>query len=203
MAIAKKHVPLKETIGLQYVCFDIDSADGEWTGNFETDVICIDGVKSSEVTDNSESTDVYASGKLHDTVRGKGSYDIGLTTLGFDAETLAKMRGDSVDETTGLVRKGTGKRPYFAYGRVVEYVGGGVRWDWYPKCKLVENTDSGDTSEESYSEQTDDMTIRAYEYDSAKNIAASVDSNIKLPDGLTEETFFAQVVMSPTDLPTA
>ena len=201
MAINSKHVPLRETIGLQYVCFGVEDEHGEWTDEYESDVTCIDGVKTSEVTDNSETTDVYASGKLHDTVRGKGSYDIGLTTLGFDAETLAKMRGDTVDTTTGLIQKGSGNRPFFAYGRVVKYVGGGTRWDWYPKCKLSENSDNGDSVEDSYSEQTDTLTIRAYEYDEAKNIAVSIDSNVKVPTGLTEAGFFAQPILKPSDIP--
>ena len=139
---------------------------------------------------------------MHGTVRCEGPYDIGRTTPGFGAETPAEMRGDTVDTTTGLIQKGTGQRPYFAYGRVVEYVGGGFRWAWYPKCKLVENSDNGDTSEESYSEQTDDLTIRAYEFNAAKTIATSIDSNIRIPDGLTEAKFFAQPVLSPSDIPT-
>ncbi|MBQ6488241.1 MAG: phage tail protein [Solobacterium sp.] len=200
MAITKKHVPLKETIGDQYVCFDVpDATTGEWTTTYETEVVEIDGVKTSEITDNTSSTDVYGSGKLHDTVRGKGSYDISVTTLGFDAATLAKMRGDDVDEG-GLIRKGTGKRPYFAYGRVVAYTDGGIRYDWYPKCKLIENSDSTNTSEETYSEQTDDLTIRAYEYDGDKNIVASVDTSIQTVEGLTEAKFFSKPILTPADL---
>lgn len=201
MAITKKHVPLKETIGDQYICFNTPDATGEWTTTYETGVTEIDGVKTSEVTDNTTSTDVYGSGKLHDTVRGKGSYDISVTALGFDAATLAKMRGDDVDEG-GLIRKGSGKRPYFAYGRVVEYLDGSVRYDWYPKCKLIENSDSTATSEDNYSEQTDDLTIRAYEYDDKKNIVASVDTGVKEIEGLTEAKFFSKPILTPADLAT-
>lgn len=200
MAIQKKHVPLKETIGYQYVCFNVpDATTGEYTDTYEADVVKIDGVKTSEVTDNSETTDVYGSGVLHDSVKGKVSYDIGLTTLGWDAATLAKMRGDEVDNA-GLIRKGNGERPFFAYGRVVKYTNGDVVYTWYPKCKLRENSDSADTSEESYSEQTDDLTIRAYEYDDAHNVSASVDSAVNLPEGLTEAKFFSKPILTPADL---
>ena len=200
MAITKKHTPIKESIGLQYVCFGVpDNLTGEWTDTYETDVTSIDGVKSSEVTDNSTTTDIYGSGKLHDSVKGAVSYDIAITNLGYDAATLARMRGDDVD-AGGLIRKGNGDRPYFAYGRVVTYKNGDEVFAWYPKCKLIENSDSADTSEENFTEQTDDLTIRAYEYDDDHNVCASVDPSIKTVEGLTEEKFFSKPILTPADL---
>ena len=68
---------------------------------------------------------------------------------------MAKMKGDSVD-AGGLILSGSNsQRPFFAYGKVVKLRHGGYRYEWYPKCKLTENSDDISTSEDKTSEQTD------------------------------------------------
>ena len=114
------------------------------------------------------------------------------------------MRGDTVSEN-GLVLSGApSDRPFFAYGKVVKLRGSNFRYEWYPKCKLIENTDDVATKEESFSEQTDKVTIRAYPFDESGNIKTVVDSTTaKIPTTLTEEKFFAKPILTSADLTTA
>lgn len=79
---------------------------------------------------------------------------------------------------------------------------GKSRYEWFPKCKLVENSDDIATSEEKASEQTDTIKIRAYPFDAAGNIVSKVTESTA-PAGLTEEKFFAKPILTDADLITA
>lgn len=190
MAITTKKPPIKETVGAQYICFD-QSEDGEYSGEYSEEVECTEVVKSVTVTENAENTDVYASGIVYDTDSSVSSTDIEVEVIAFPAETLAKMRGDTVDEGGLILSGGKGIRPFFAYGKVVKLKKGKIRLEWYPKCRLAENTDETKTREESFSEQTDTITIKAYAFNDNEDIKAMVDSSSSaFPAGLTEEKFF-------------
>lgn len=198
MAINLVKPPIKETVGAMYVCF-ANMTDGEFNGTYEADVEKSEVVKSVSVTENVDQADVYASGKTYDTI-GKTTYtDISTDVIAFSEATRAKMRGDTVDTTTGLILSGSGERPYFAYGKVVKYKGEKYRYEWFPKCKLVENSDDTATAEESFSEQTDSLTIRAYPFDDAGNIKSML-TYAQMPSGMTEATFFTKPVLTPADL---
>lgn len=206
MAIAKKKPPIKETVGAQYICFNTPSEDGEWTTNFEADVERTDVVKNVSVTENRNSQPIYSSGLLYDNVDETVSDNIEVEVIAFPDATLHKMRGDLVDEGGLILTGGSGagrERPFFAYGKVVKLKGGKIRLDWYPKCKLSENTDEAATKEESYSEQTDTITIVAYPFNDNGDIAAKVSSEVNFPAGLTEEKFFAKPIMDKAGLAAA
>lgn len=201
MSITSKKPPIKETVGAQYICFA--TAKEEWDGTFEAEVEKTETVKSVKVTENGESTSVYASGKVYDTDETVSGVDIEVENIAFVTETLAKMRGDVVDEGGLVLSGGKGIRPYFAYGKVVIMRGGKVRYEWYPKCKLAENSDNANTSEEKFSEQTDTVTIKAYPFNDAGNVKAMVDSTMtSFPAGLTEDKFFAKPILTKEDLKT-
>lgn len=156
------------------------------------------------MTENGESTSVYASGKVYDTDETVSGVDVEVENIAFVAETLAKMRGDIVDEGGLVLSGGKGIRPYFAYGKVVIMRGGKARYEWYPKCKLAENSDNVNTSEEKFSEQTDTVTIKAYPFNDNGDIKAMVDSTMaSFPVGLTEEKFFTKPILTKEDLKTA
>lgn len=202
MSITSKKPPIKETVGAQYICFS--TAKEEWNGTFEAEVEKTETVKSVKVTENGESTSVYASGKVYDTDETVSGVDIEVENIAFVTETLAKMRGDVVDEGGLILSGGKGIRPYFAYGKVVIMRGGKVRYEWYPKCKLAENSDNANTSEEKFSEQTDTVTIKAYPFNDAGNVKAMVDSTMtSFPAGLTEDKFFAKPILTKEELKTA
>lgn len=202
MSITSKKPPIKETVGAQYICFA--TAEEEWDGTFEAEVEKTETVKSVKVTENGESTSVYASGKVYDTDETVSGVDIEVENIAFVTETLAKMRGDVVDEGGLVLSGGKGIRPYFAYGKVVIMRGGKVRYEWYPKCKLAENSDNANTSEEKFSEQTDTVTIKAYPFNNAGNVKAMVDSTMtSFPAGLTEDKFFAKPILTKEELRTA
>ena len=114
------------------------------------------------------------------------------------------MRGEEVSKSGLASSGGTKERPYFAYGKVVKKVGGGIRYDWFPKCQLIENTDDIETSDESFSEQNDTVTIRAYPFNEAGDIKNYVDNEMtSFPAGLTEEKFFAKPIVTDADLTAA
>nr|DAY95866.1 MAG TPA: major tail protein [Caudoviricetes sp.] len=199
MAIKTRKPPMKETVGAQYICFAQDSEDGSFSGNYETDVEKTEVVKSVKVTENTETSDTYASGKVYDSDSETSSHEVEVEVVAFPDDTLAKMRGDSVD-TAGLVLSGGNRiRPYFAYGKVVKLRKGGFRYDWYPKCRLTENSDDIATSEEKASDQTDTIKIKAYPFNNDGDIVARVGSG-SAPEGLTEEKFFSKPILTKEDL---
>ena len=160
--------------------------------------------KSVSVTDNSESQDVYASGEVYDTDQSLAADDIEVEVIAFPADTLAKMRAETVDEG-GLIKSGSPKtRPFFAYGKVVKLKNGNFRFEWYPKCKLKQNSDEIATREESPSEQNDTITISAYSFDKEGNKKSYVDSTAaNFPEGITEDKLFAKPILTKEGLAAA
>ena len=202
MAIKTKRPPMKETVGAQYICFAKETEEGEFDGTYETDVEKTEVVKTVKVTVNADTGDSYASGKVYDSDTPTKSIDIETEVIAFPEDTLAKMKGDSVD-AGGLILSGSNsQRPFFAYGKVVKLRHGGYRYEWYPKCKLTENSDDISTSEDKTSEQTDMIKIKAYPFDDAGNIAAKITES-SAPEGMTEDKFFAKPILTKEDLAAA
>lgn len=202
MAIKTKRPPMKETVGAQYICFAKETEEGEFDGTYETDVEKTEVVKTVKVTVNADTGDSYASGKVYDSDTPTKSIDIETEVIAFPEDTLAKMKGDSVD-AGGLILSGSNsQRPFFAYGKVVKLRHGGYRYEWYPKCKLTENSDDISTSEDKTSEQTDTIKIKAYPFDDAGNIAAKITES-SAPEGMTEDKFFAKPILTKEDLAAA
>ena len=203
MGIKTSKPARKETVGAQYFCFNVPDENGDWTNKFETDVTREATVKSVKITENAGSEPVYASGSIYDSDTNISSGDIEEEVVGITDEILAKMRGDLVDEG-GLILSGGGrKRPYFAYGKVVLLKDKKVRYDWYPKCKLTENSDDAATREEKASEQNDTIKIKAYPFNNAGDVVAKVASDMNMPEGLTEEKFFTKPILTKEDLAAA
>jgi phi13 family phage major tail protein len=200
MSTVLRKPPIKESIGAQYICFNKMDEDDQWTQEFEEEVEKTETVKSVSVSENASADDVYASGKVYDNESSTATYSIESEVIAFADETLAKMKGDSVDKGGLILSGGNRTKPYFAYGKVVMLKGGKVRLDWYPKCKLTENSDETKTKEESYSEQTDKITITAYPFNEDGDIVAKVSSEVNFPDGLSEEKFFAAPILTKEDL---
>lgn len=204
MGIVSRKPPIKETVGAQYICFAAEAEDGQWPGTFEESVEKTEVVKSVKVTENSENADVYASGKVYDSDTSISKTDIEVQVIAFPADTLARMRGEVVDEGGLHLSGGKGERPWFAYGKVVELKNGKVRYEWYPKCKLASNSDEIATREEKFSEQPDTITISAYAFNDNEDIRAYVDSSASnFPAGLTEEKFFSKPIMTKANLTAA
>ena len=202
MAIKTKRPPMKETVGAQYICFAKETEEGEFDGTYETDVEKTEVVKTVKATVNADTGDSYASGKVYDSDTPTKSIDIETEVIAFPEDTLAKMKGDSVD-AGGLILSGSNsQRPFFAYGKVVKLRHGGYRYEWYPKCKLTENSDDISTSEDKTSEQTDTIKIRTYPFDDAGNIVAKITES-SAPEGITEDKFFAKPILTKEDLAAA
>lgn len=203
MAINEKRPPIKQTVGAQYVCFAKPSEDGKFTAEYEEAVEKSEVVKSVKVSEQAESSKVMASGKVYQTSNQSSGTEISTEVVAFPADTLAQMRAETVCKN-GLVKSGGGTmRPFFAYGKVVVLDAGNYRYEWYPKCQLTANTDDINTQEEKFSEQNDTITILAYPFDDEGNINTKVDSTIKIPEGLSEDKFFAKPILTETDLDAA
>lgn len=200
MSTVTKRPPIKETVGAQYVCFNTMNEDGSWTEKFADEVEKTETVKKVSVKENATATDVYASGKVYDQEAQTSTAIIEVEVIAFPDETVAKMHGDNID-TAGLILSGGNRiKPFFAYGKVVHLKNNKVRFDWYPKCKLTENTDETSTSGESFSEQTDTLTITAYPFNEAGDIVSRVSSEVNWPEGLTEDKFFSKPILTKEDL---
>ena len=129
------------------------------------------------------------------------STSIEVEVIAFEADTLARARGDVITEHGGVVTGG--ERPYLGYGKEVKMKGGKEKWVWYPKCKLAENSDEAQTSEDKFAEQSDTITILAFPVcgENGKSASFSVDQTMaKFPAGLTAEKFFAKPIMNDEQL---
>lgn len=188
MAITETKPSTKYTVGAQYVCFNTDN---DWdASDFETAVEKIPTVTEIDVSDNADSYESYASGQVYDSDTIVTYKEISVTQLVFPESTLAKMRGDTED--TGIILSGGIKtRPYFAYGVPIVKKDGSKDLRWYPKCKLVENSDKTATSTDKHSDQTDTIKIRAYGFDGSKNQQVSCLTGESANASITEDAFFA------------
>lgn len=204
MGITTKKPKIKETVGALYYAFNTMTENGEFDPKTYETTNRSDVVKTITTTDNATTTTVRASGQDYETVNQSASIENEVEIIALDPEDLAKMRGDDIHEN-GLILSGApGKRPFFAFGKVVKKLGGVVEYVWYPKCQLTENTDEATTSEEEFSEQTDTVTITAYAFDNAGNKSVRVNSEMtSFPEGLTEEKFFEKPILDDAGLTTA
>jgi phi13 family phage major tail protein len=196
-----KRPMIKETVGSLYYAFNIPETNIDFDVTKYEETVKSDVVKNIKTTENAESVTVRASGKDYETISNASSIEMDLEVIAVDPTDLARMRGEAVGPN-GLVSSGKStKRPFFAFGKVVLKVGGGIQYAWYPKCQLVENTDDIATKEETFSEQNDTIKIRAYSFDDVGNIKNYIDSGIEgFPVGLKEEIFFAKPIIKDSDL---
>lgn len=193
MAVNEVKPSTKYTVGAQYICFNTDT---DWaSGSYEADVTKLPTVVDVDVADNADSYESYASGAVYESDTVVTYKDISVTQLVFPEEILAKMRGDEVDEGV-ILSGGVKKRPYFAYGHPVIKKDGTKNLKWFPKCKLVDNSDKTATSTASHSDQTDTMTIRAYGFDADQNQEVSVLTSVEENAGITEAAFFAAPLLT-------
>ena len=196
MAITRKKPPVKLTVGSQYICMNSMTADGDWTENFEDDVLELPTVVNVEVTDNADSYETYASGAVYDTDTTVPTQEIAEENVAFPAITLANLRGETVDEAGITMGGGIGRRPFFAYGMAIKRKDGSWEFRWYPKCKLIENSDSTETSEDSHKDQNESVTIRAYGInDNGNTYVRAITSETGMA-GMTAAAFFAAPLLS-------
>ncbi|WP_201290399.1 major tail protein [Erysipelothrix anatis] len=200
----QKKPKLKLTVGAFFYNIMSPLVDDDFDPTKYQETVKSPVIKSIGTSENAESTTVNSSGIDYDTVDQNSSIELEVEVVAFDPTDLAKLRAEKVDEK-GLVLSGRSTtRPYFAVGVPVIKKDGIVRYTWYPKCKLVSNTDESKTSEESYSEQNETLSIRAYAFNAEKDFKTYVDTEMDVaPEGLTEDKFFAKPILTPQDLEAA
>ena len=194
MAITEKKPSTKYTVGAQYICFNTGTTDWD-AASWDSDVLKLPTVVDIDVADNSDSYQSYASGAVYESDTIVTYKEISVTQLAFDEATIAKMKGDTNDE--GIIMSGGVKtRPFFAYGVPIIKKDRTMDMRWYPKCKLVDNSDATATSTDSHSDQTDSLTIRAYGFDADQNQEIKVLTGETANAGITEAAFFAAPVLT-------
>lgn len=199
--MTNKKPMIKETVGAAYYAFNTPDGSGEYSPSTYEATVKSPVIKSIGTTENAESSVVRASGTDYSTSSQTSSVELAIEVVAFHPDDLAKLRGDNVD-TDGLISSGRpSARPFIALGFPILKKGGGIKYTWYPKCQLIENTDDIATSEESFSEQNDTLTFRAYAFNDDKDIKNYVDSEAtNFPTGLTEEQFFTTPIITKADL---
>lgn len=204
MSITNKRPMIKETVGGLYYAFNKMTEKGEFNPDEYEGTTRSDVVKTIKTTENSENGVVRASGGDYVSASQTATVEQAVEVVAFDPEDLAKMRGDDINKS-GLIFSGApAQRPYFAFGKVAKKNGGGLEFVWYPKCQLVENTDDIETSEESFKEQNDTVTIKAFSFDKKGNKSVRVNNETSVyPEGLTEEKFFEKPILTEIDLSNA
>ena len=194
MAITEKKPSTKYTVGAQYICFNTGETDWD-AASWDSDVLKLPTVVDIDVADNSDSYQSYASGAVYESDTIVTYKEISVTQLAFDEETIAKMKGDTNDE--GIILSGGVKtRPFFAYGVPIIKKDRTMDMRWFPKCKLVDNSDATQTSTDSHSDQTDSLTIRAYGFDANQNQEVKILTGETANAGITEAAFFAAPVLT-------
>lgn len=194
MAITEKKPSTKYTVGAQYICFNTGETDWD-AASWDSDVLKLPTVVDIDVADNSDSYQSYASGTVYESDTIVTYKEISVTQLAFDDATIAKMKGDTNDE--GIILSGGVKtRPFFAYGVPIIKKDRTMDMRWFPKCKLVDNSDATQTSTDSHSDQTDSLTIRAYGFDANQNQEVKILTGETANAGITEAAFFAAPVLT-------
>ena len=194
MATTRQHPSRRYTVGSQYICFNTMSADGEWTQNFEEAVTELPTVVDVEIGDNSDAYDVYASGNIYESDTPVTSQEISETNVAFPESLLARMRGETVEDGV-VLGGGYGTRPFFAYGVEINYKDGTKDLRWYPKCKLTENDDRAETSEDKNKDQNRGITIKAYGFNENGNTVVKSLTDDEAMANMTPALFFAKPLL--------
>ena len=195
MATNYRKPPTKLTVGAQYICFNRMDENNDWTQSFEDTVYQLPTVTNVEVSDNTDAYDTYASGDVYESDAAITGVEISETNIAFPDDLLERMRGNDVDDGV-VLGGGIGMRPYFAYGFVVKKRDNTMDLRWYPKCKLTDNSDKTETSEESHKDQTDDLTIKAYGFDEKSHKYVRALTAEEGMQDVTEEAFFAAPLLT-------
>ena len=195
MAITKMHPPVRHTVGSQYICMNTMSAENEWTTTFASDVTELPTVIDVEISDASDAYETYASGAIYDSDSPVTSQEISETNVAFPAVLLSTLRGEEVDSGV-ILGGGYGVRPYFAYGHIILNKDGTKEFRWYPKCKLIENSDRAETSEANHKDQNSTVTIRAYGFDDDGHTFVKALTSEAAMEDLTAAQFFAAPLLT-------
>lgn len=192
---------LKLTVGGAYLAFNTPNESGEYNPATFEETEKSDVIKSIGSTENADSAPVFASGKQVATVNDSTSEELAMDVIAFNSQVIAKLRGDKIEDNGAVFSGGGSDRPFVALGFPVIYTEGKIRYTWYPKCQLVNNTDDVATKEDSFSEQNDTLTFTAYPFNDAGNIKMYVDSEIEgFSTEITEEKFFTKVITTKEDV---
>lgn len=190
---------IKLTVGALYYAHNEMTEDNDFNPKGYKEVIESPVIKNVSVSEEGESTNVYSSGDIYDSPYQASGTNIDVEVIAFDPEDLSIIRGEKISENGLIFSGGSKTRPFIALGYPELKSNNKFRYVWYPKCKLIENSDEVATSEESFSEQTDTLTFQAMPFNSTGDISIRLDTETVKGEGITKEEFFKQVIVEEAD----
>lgn len=185
-------------VGAQYVCFHGEPEE-DGTPTFEATVDKLKTVSTIETTEERSAQKVFASNEEYDTDVSSEPPTIAVDNVAFPPLDLARMRGNSV--SGGYITHSTfDEGEHFAYGVVFPKKSGKFTFVWYPKCKMVSNSDSAQTKDSSSpNSQARKIEIQTFTFNENGNYKIEYDYEL-LAAGVppvTEAEFFATPLLAP------
>ncbi len=204
MTITQKKPAIKLTVGGLYYAINKPTEGNEFDPEKYEATVNSPVIKNVNITPNEESVSIKASGTDYDTISQSSGPELEFEVVAIDPTDLAIMKSDNKDNS-GLMSTGRPTtRPFVAIGFPIVKKGDFKRYEWYPKCKLVENSDETATQEDSFSEQNETIKFKAYAFNAEGDYRNYVDSEMSnFPETLTEEDFFEKPIITGEDLTTA
>lgn len=197
--IKKMKPSRKLTVGAQYICMVVPDENGEFQPEYETEVLKLPTLVDVDFSDVTDPYNTYASGDLYESESPISAVEIAETNVAFPDALVEKLRGHAVVNGVAL-GGGPANRPYFAYGTVIKKKNGTLDLRWYPKCKLTENSDKTETSEESNKDQNDTIKLKAYSYNGKGNCYIRALTENEALKNLTEEQFFEKPLLTAEEV---
>lgn len=157
-------------------------------------------IKNVGASEEGETVKVHASGTVYDSITEVTGTTLEIEVIAFDPEDVAALRGESIEDNGLIFGGGAKERPYTAIGFPKIKTNNKIEYVWYPKCKLIENTDEIATKEETFSEQTDTLTFEAMPFNDNEDVSVKLDTETEAGADVTLEQFFNQVIVKKEDL---
>ena len=191
---------IKVTVGSFFYALNTPNEENEYNPETYEEIVESPTIKNVSVSEEGEAANVYSSGLVYDSVNQTSSTTIEVEVIAVDPEDLALQRGEQIAENGLIFSGGTKTRPYVAIGYPEVKSKGKFRYVWYPKCKLIENSDEIATSEESFSEQTDTLQYQAMPFNDNGDISVRLDTETEAGKDVTLKQFFNKVITKEEDL---
>lgn len=196
----KKERPRYETtVKDEFFCF-IDKFDENGKPQYEEEVYHSDDVITITPTTTAPVKEIYASGKLYDSIMKRKLVSIARSAIGMPKEVYDRASGNDVQGAFTFAPVFP-NRVHFAYGYYAELDDGTYCMRWYPDCVLGQFDGASTTETADMNDPNSEYTITAIPY--GDNIKTEYFTG-SVADGekpLTVQQFFAQPIICKEDIP--
>lgn len=172
--------------------------------SYDTKIHSLPILKEIEIEFNEEAVAFYSSNKVYAGSNLLSGATMTATTFKIDSSIYAELTGQ-VSGTAGgnSVRAGAINRPYVAVGFAQTGHNGQKVVYWVPKTKWSLSAISGQTQEDTMSEQTSEFEITIYPLSNNDEMIIWADSEDASSSKVNFGSFFEQVVSSVDDIPSS